>query len=431
MFSVVVFVQDAVSAADLSILDYEADEYQQTANITLELTEPSPGSVVVDISTSAGTAQPDQDFYGVYELIEFQSGETIKQIPITILNDRSVESDETFNVTIWGVEGDGVVIVRDRAQVTIADDDNGAEIPVLSVSSSRVNESAGFVDVAISLSVPAPREVSALVTTTSDGATPGQDYYGLAQTVRFATGETEKTVNITLLDDDFREDSEGISVNLRNVSGAASGTTEALVTLVDDDSDDGGDGSPQVLAFPGAAGYGANAKGGRGGAVIYVTNLNDSGEGSLRAALTADGPRTVLFRVAGTISLDSEIRVENPYLTIAGQSAPGGGIAVRHSGALRFSNALIHVRTHDVILRHIRLRRGPSAEPEGCGDNLLVTSSQDVIVDHTSMSWSTDEIMNVTSSNRVTLQNNLFPKRLAIQHMPKMVNYNLMHWDHY
>lgn len=168
----------------------------------------------------------------------------------------------------------------------------------------------------------------------------------------------------------------------------------------------------QALAFPGAAGYGANAKGGRGGAVIYVTNLNDSGEGSLRAALTAEGPRTVLFRVAGTIALDSEIRVENPYLTIAGQTAPGDGIAIRHSGASGFKNALIHIRTHDVIIRHIRLRRGPSAEPECCGDNLLVTSSQDVIVDHTSMSWSTDEIMNVTSSNRVTLQNNLFSEAL-------------------
>jgi len=168
----------------------------------------------------------------------------------------------------------------------------------------------------------------------------------------------------------------------------------------------------QAVAFPGAAGYGANAKGGRGGAVIYVTNLNDSGEGSLRAALTAEGPRTVLFSVSGTIALDSEIKVENPYLTIAGQSAPGGGIAIRHSGVEGFTNALIHISTHDVIIRYIRMRRGPGGELECCGDNLLVSSSQDVIVDHTSMSWSTDEIMDVASSIRVTLQNNLFSEAL-------------------
>ena len=173
----------------------------------------------------------------------------------------------------------------------------------------------------------------------------------------------------------------------------------------------GADDGP-LLAFPGAAGFGANAKGGRQGEVIYVTNLNDSGEGSLRAALTARGPRTVLFKVSGTIALDSMITVDNPFLTLAGQSAPGDGIAIRHSGASGFRNALIQIDTHDVIIRYIRLRRGPGAEPECCGDNLMINDSEDVIVDHMSMSWSTDELMSVTSSKRVTLQNNLLSEAL-------------------
>ena len=84
-------------------------------------------------------------------------------------------------------------------------------------------------------------------------------------------------------------------------------------------------------AFPGAEGFGAAAVGGRGGTVIEVTNLNDSGPGSFRAAVGASGPRTVVFRVGGTIELQSTILFTNPYITIAGQSAPGGGIAFKNS----------------------------------------------------------------------------------------------------
>src|SRR5687768_16161898 len=106
----------------------------------------------------------------------------------------------------------------------------------------------------------------------------------------------------------------------------------------------------EVKAFPDAIGFGTNTRGGRGGQIIYVTNLDDSGNGSLRSALTASGPRLVLFRVSGTITLEGDIRIKEPYLTIAGQTAPGEGVQIR--------GAHIRIEIHDVIIRYLKVRSG-------------------------------------------------------------------------
>jgi pectate lyase len=145
-------------------------------------------------------------------------------------------------------------------------------------------------------------------------------------------------------------------------------------------------------AFPGAVGFGAKAKGGRGGAVLFVENLNDSGPGSLRAALEADGPRTILFRTSGTITLKSEITVRNPFLTIAGQTAPGGGIAIKIDG--KSDIGAINIETHDVIIQHLRVRPGPAIKGSVNGDAIqMLENAHDVIIDHCSLSWSTDEVI--------------------------------------
>jgi len=143
-------------------------------------------------------------------------------------------------------------------------------------------------------------------------------------------------------------------------------------------------------AFPGAMGWGSDTIGGRGGTVIKVTNLNDSGSGSLRAALTASGPRIVIFRVGGTINLSSPIWVGNPYLTIAGQTAPGGGILIRGPNQQGGDgHPSIAIQTHDVIIRGLRIRDTGKSTIEVLGPS---TNTYNVIIDHNSLSWSTDTI---------------------------------------
>ena len=110
---------------------------------------------------------------------------------------------------------------------------------------------------------------------------------------------------------------------------------------------------PGIKAFPTAEGFGANALGGRGGVVIEVTNLDDSGPGSLRDAVEREGPRTIVFRVGGTIAVERSIRVRDPYITIAGQTAPGDGILIRNHRAN--TDAPITIETHDVVIRYLRL----------------------------------------------------------------------------
>ncbi|MCX7865774.1 MAG: hypothetical protein N2438_01420 [Limisphaera sp.] len=156
-------------------------------------------------------------------------------------------------------------------------------------------------------------------------------------------------------------------------------------------------------AFPTAEGYGAFARGGRGGRVIKVTNLNDDGPGSLRAAVEAEGPRTVIFDVGGTITLESRLVVRNPYLTVAGQTAPGKGICIRgyNFGVLG---------THDVIIRYLRVRPGDiSGETL---DGMGLASSDHCIVDHCSISWTLDEGFSSRGARDITLQRTLIAEAL-------------------
>ncbi|WP_217353810.1 hypothetical protein [Ruegeria arenilitoris] len=169
----------------------------------------------------------------------------------------------------------------------------------------------------------------------------------------------------------------------------------------------------QQRAFPTAEGHGAAAKGGRGGRAIYVTNTDEFGPGSLRDCIQDRGPRTCIFRVSGTIVLERQSLVAvNPYLTIAGETAPGGGIVIRN-GPLQLRPSL-EIHTHDVIVRHVRIRPGPHEVKSCCSGAIGVytRASRDIIFDHISASWGSDETMDSEFAERLTVQWSIFSEPL-------------------
>jgi pectate lyase len=164
-----------------------------------------------------------------------------------------------------------------------------------------------------------------------------------------------------------------------------------------------------ALAFRGAIGHGAGSKGGRGGDVIIVDRLADSGPGTLRACIEADGPRVCVFRVAGVIRLERPALINKPFLTIAGQTAPGGGITLSHVAGPAGRTPLVIKGTHDVVVRHVRVRNDTIGGARGSEDSITIERSENVAIDHLSASWARDELFNGFGDNdRITVSNSLF-----------------------
>lgn len=160
---------------------------------------------------------------------------------------------------------------------------------------------------------------------------------------------------------------------------------------------------PAQLAFPGAEGYGRYAVGGRGGKVIEVTNLNDGGPGSLRDAINQEiGPRTIVFNVSGNIKLASRLVVNQPYVTVAGQTAPGEGITI--------SRAPIGLTGNDGVVRFLKVRIGGGRTFDGMG----LTGADYSIIDHCSISWTIDESFSSRSAHHITLQRTLISEALNV-----------------
>jgi len=182
---------------------------------------------------------------------------------------------------------------------------------------------------------------------------------------------------------------------------------------------------PAPLAFPGAKGWAAHTPGGRGGRILRVTTLAAEGPGSLGEAIDAHGPRIIVFEVGGVIDLGVKtLKVREPYLTIAGQTAPQPGITLIRGG--------LDIATHDVVVRHLRIRPGEAGQPKHAGEDFdaisTVSGAHDVIVDHCSLTWATDENLSAsgtrfggkdaaewreTTSHRITFSSNLIAEGLA------------------
>jgi hypothetical protein len=178
-------------------------------------------------------------------------------------------------------------------------------------------------------------------------------------------------------------------------------------------------------AFEGALGWAASTPGGRGGRVLKVTTLAPEGAGSLREALEAEGPRVIEFAVGGVIDLARKsLRFREPFVTIAGETAPAPGITIIRGG--------FGVSTHDVVMRHIRVRPGADGAAKKSGwevDGLSTSAAHNVIVDHCSFSWATDENLSASgprfdggedvnawrqhTSRQITFSNNIVAECLS------------------
>ena len=167
-----------------------------------------------------------------------------------------------------------------------------------------------------------------------------------------------------------------------------------------------------AAVLPGVTGFGLDTRAGQGGKVLRVTNLDAAGPGSLRAALEADGPRIVVFEVGGVIDLDKKsLSVKEPFLTLAGQTAPSPGITIIR-GAL-------YIATHDVLVQHIRVRPGDAGSPKRSGwepDGIAAHGGDayNVAIDHCSISWAVDE--NLSASGARTAGPNATARRVTFSH---------------
>ncbi|MEY4375645.1 MAG: hypothetical protein RJB26_195 [Pseudomonadota bacterium] len=185
-----------------------------------------------------------------------------------------------------------------------------------------------------------------------------------------------------------------------------------------------------ISAFPGAEGPAAATPGGRGGQILRVTTLEPTGPGSLLAAIETPGPRIIVFEVGGVIDLGQRtVNIREPYVTIAGQTAPSPGVTLIRGG--------IDIRTHDVVIRHLRIRPGDAGGVRFKGpdfDAISTVAGHDVIVDHCSLTWATDENLSASgprfagataadwrlgTSYNVTFSHNLIAEGLAHSVHPK------------
>lgn len=168
----------------------------------------------------------------------------------------------------------------------------------------------------------------------------------------------------------------------------------------------------KLPVFPGAEGFGMYTSGGRAGIVCKVTNLNDSGSGSLRDCTDNPKSRIIIFTIGGVIRLESNLTISHPYMSIFGQTAPGDGIVITGKPAIK--QALVTIATHDISIQHLRFRTSLGGEPECCSYPLTIASSDNhdqltnIILDHCSFSGGTTGIIAcLNNTDNITISHSI------------------------
>lgn len=346
---------------------------------------------------------------------------------VTLKNNKTIilTPDDDFN----GVDSFEYVVEITEEDETVIEETVSVEVKVTPVK-DVVNDSIPFSTNPIKIDVlknDTFKDISQVTISKTSSPKEGEIELNDDNTITYTpnSGESKEdsftyTAKITHSDDSSTVEEGIVAIAASNDDGEEEEEEEEGGG--DDDDNTGGDDtvSSTLKSFPEAEGFGRFATGGRGGKVIKVTNLNDSGAGSFREAVEASGPRIVVFEVGGTIELDynNQLRVRNGDLTIAGQSAPAnsGGITIK--GAIRFNY------TENIIIRNVRFRLGDNGwkgangnvvgtKPSGISyDGLEFLKVNNVIVDHCSVSWGVDETLSIVDCSDFTIQNTLISEGL-------------------
>lgn len=227
------------SAEPVTLISVEGttgDENDTFIDARVRLSNPVDTVTTVRFATSPDTAKSGQDFYGKYQIVTLQPGQTIVPVSVWLINDTVPEDTELFNVRIWDVQsGSNVVTGSTHAKMAIRDDDRGTEDPFANVAGTTINEGADFVDVRIRLSNISDEVVVVNFATAPNTARSGQDFYGTYQRIEFQPHQTVAVARIDLIDDYVAEPTENFKVRIWEGENVKIGINQAFVTINDND----------------------------------------------------------------------------------------------------------------------------------------------------------------------------------------------------
>lgn len=215
---------------ELSVASIDVGEGDGTADVAVTLSGNNTDPVTVSLATSEGSAERGKDFYGVFQVLEFEPGQVTSVVPVTLVDDFAEESDEQFSVRLFNASG--ADIVDGDADVTIKDDDEGTSAFSIAVDDVTEGDS---INVTVTLSSALGQESSVNIASAPLTADRGQDFYGIFATLTFAAGETSKTIDIETLDDSEAESSETLQLRLFAAQGADASDVPVEVTINDND----------------------------------------------------------------------------------------------------------------------------------------------------------------------------------------------------